>query len=109
MTDQGINIFDINNPFYTDLCFDYKNPKKRDIPLSERIKNIFPNITLCNDGCQNDGINLEEMTATCNCKFNDITHNQVIEDNAVLNGNCGESDLCNIIISINVLQNLHDL
>ena len=30
------------------------------------------------------------------------------EDNAVLNGNCGESDLCNIIISINVLQNLHD-
>ena len=101
LTDQGINIFDINNPFYTDLCFDYKNPKKRDIPLSERIKNIFPNITLCNDGCQNDRINLEEMTATCNCKFNDITHNQVIEDNAVLNNMVGE--IFDLINSSNIL------
>ena len=90
LTGQGINIFDVNDPFYTDLCFDYKNPKKRDIPLSDRIKNVFPNVTLCNDGCQMNGINLENMTATCNCKFNDITNNEIIKDNAVLDSMVGE-------------------
>ena len=101
LTEQGINIFDVNDPFYTDLCFDYKNPNKRDIPLSERIKNIFPNITLCSDGCQNDGINLEEMTATCNCEFNDITHNEVIKENAVLDSMVGQ--IFDLINSSNIL------
>ena len=90
LTSQGINIFDMNDPFYTDLCFDYENPKDRDMPLSDRVTNVFPNVTLCNDGCQMDGINLEDMTATCNCKFNDITHNEVIKENAVLDSMVGE-------------------
>ena len=90
LTDQGINIFDVNDPFYTYLCFDFENPKKRDIPLKDRIKNVFPNITLCNDGCQLDGLNLEDMTATCNCKFNDITNNELIKENAVLDSMVGE-------------------
>ena len=100
LTDQGINIFDVNDPFYTDLCFDYDNPKKRDMPLSVRIKHVFPNVTLCNDGCQMDGINLEDMTATCNCKFNDITNNEVIKDNAVLDSMVGE--IFDIINSSNI-------
>jgi len=101
LTDQGINIFDVNDPFYTDLCFDYKNPKKRDIPLSDRIKNVFPNVSLCNDGCEIDGINLEDMTASCNCKFNDITNNEVIKDNAVLDTMVGE--IFDLINSSNIL------
>ena len=101
LANQGINIFDINDPFYTDLCFDFKNPKKRDIPLSDRIKDVFPNITLCGDGCQTDRINLEDMTASCNCKFNDITNNQVIKDNAVLDSMVGE--IFDLINSSNIL------
>ena len=101
LANQGINIFDINDPFYTDLCFDYKNPKKRDIPLRDRIKNVFPNITLCDEGCQNDGINLEDMTVTCNCKFNDITNNKVIKDNDVLDSMVGE--IFDLINSSNIL------
>ena len=101
LASQGINIFDKNDPFYTDLCFDYDNPKDRDMPLSDRVTNVFPNITLCNDGCQMDGINLEDMTATCNCKFNDITNNEVIKDNAVLDSMVGE--MFDIINSSNIL------
>ena len=101
LTNQGINIFDMNDPFYTDLCFDFKNPKNRDIPLSDRIKNVFPNVTLCSDGCQNEGINLEEMTATCNCKFNDITNNEAIKENAVLDSMVGE--IFDLINSSNIL------
>ena len=101
LTSQGINIFDMNDPFYTDLCFDYENPKDRDMPLSDRVTNVFPNVTLCNDGCQMDGINLEDMTATCNCKFNDITHNEVIKENAVLDSMVGE--IFDVINSSNIL------
>ena len=88
LTSQGINIFDVNDPFYTDLCFDYDNPKDRDMPLSDRVTNVFPNVTLCNDGCQMDGINLEDMTATCNCKFNDITNSEVINSSNILVVKC---------------------
>ena len=101
LASQGINIFDKNDPFYTDLCFEYDNPKDRDMPLSDRITNVFPNITLCDDGCQMDGINLEDMTATCNCKFNDITNNEVINDNAVLDNMVG--GVLDIINSSNIL------
>ena len=98
---QGINIFDINDPFYTDLCFDFDNPTNKDIPLSDRIKTVFPNVTLCGEGCQNDGINLEDMTATCNCKFNDIANNAIIKENAVLDNIAGE--IFDLINSSNIL------
>ena len=53
LTSQGINIFDINDPYYRDLCFDYDNPKNKDIALKDRIKETFINVTLCDDGCVN--------------------------------------------------------
>ena len=98
---QGINIFDKNDPFYTDLCFDFDNPTNKDIPLSDRIKTVFPDVKLCGEGCQNDGINLETMTATCNCKFNDIANNAIIKDNAVLDNMAGQ--IFDIINSSNIL------
>ena len=78
-----------------------KIQKKRDIPLSDRIKNVFPNVTLCGEGCQMNGINLEDMTAKCNCKFNDIANNQAIKDNAVLDSAVGE--IFDLINSSNIL------
>ena len=90
LTDQGINIFDLNDPFYTDLCYDFDNPSNRDIPLSQRISTIYPNVSLCDEGCKMDGIDLDTMTASCNCKFNDISESNVIKDNAFLDSAFGE-------------------
>ena len=99
LTDQGINIFDPNDPFYTDICYDFDNPLKKDIPLNDRIKHIFPNASLCDSGCKYEGINMEDMTASCNCKFNDITNN-AIKDNEVINSMVGE--IFDIINSSNI-------
>ena len=90
LTNQGINIFDQNDPFYTDICYDFDNPIKRDIPLNDRIKDIFPEATLCDDGCTYKGIDLNDMVASCDCKFNDITNNALIKDNEILNDMVGE-------------------
>ena len=101
LTAQGINIFDMNDPFYNDICYDFDNKFKKDIPLNDRITTIFPNATLCDKGCQYEGINLTDMTATCNCKFNDITNNNVIKDNALLDNAVGE--VFDLVNSSNIL------
>ena len=101
LTDQGINIFDLNDPFYTDLCYDFDNPSYRDIPLSKRIETVYPNVSLCDEGCQMDGIDLETMTASCNCKFNDISESNIIKDNAFLDSAVGE--VFDIISASNIL------
>ena len=83
LTQQGINIFDENSKFYSDICFEYENPLSRDIPLKDRQKYVFPNAKLCDDGCQFEGMDYIEMTATCNCKFREISQSNlepIIED-----------------------------
>jgi len=101
LTDQGINIFDLNDPFYTDLCYDFENPYDRDIPLSERISTIYPDVELCDEGCHMDGIDLDTMTASCNCQFNDISNSNVIKDNALLDSVVGE--VFDLISASNIL------
>ena len=101
LTDQGINIFDMNDPFYTDLCYDFDNPSNKDIPLSERITSVYPDVSLCDEGCQMEGVDLESMTALCNCKFNDIANSNVIKDNALLESVVGE--VFDLISSSNIL------
>ena len=89
LTEQGINIFDINDPFFTDICFDFDNPLKKDIPLSSRIQDLFPNVSVCDKGCQYNGIDLDGMTASCDCTFNDIANNELLKD-TILSDTLGE-------------------
>ena len=83
MLEQGINIFDPKNPFYTDICYPYDSPEKKDISLEDRLLVFFPNISLCDPGCEISGIDLNNMTAICECVFQDVSQNNEITDNAV--------------------------
>ena len=56
----------------------------KDIPLNDRIKTIYPDVELCDEGCEIKGINLEDMTSTCDCMFNDISNNDKIKDNPLM-------------------------
>ena len=77
LTQQGINIFDEDHDFFNDICFEFNNPLSRDIALQDRQKDIFPQAELCDDGCHNQGIDLSEMTATCNCKYKDVSESNL--------------------------------
>ena len=101
LTDQGINIFDINDPYYKDICYDFDNPKKRDMALKDRIKETYVNVTLCDDGCTNTGIDLKNKVASCDCKFNEVTDNDLIHENAAIEYLVGE--FFEIINSSNIL------
>ena len=87
---QGINIFDLNDPFYTDLCYDFENPMKKDIPLNERIKTLYPDVELCEEGCKIKEVNLEDMTSTCDCMFNDLSNSNVMKENPIMDSAFGE-------------------
>ena len=69
---QKINIFNTSDIFYNDLCFFFESPNGRDVPLKDRILHFYPNITLCDDSCNNVGVNLTSMKAICECKLKNL-------------------------------------
>ena len=80
LTKQNIDIFDSESAFYTDICFPFDSPNNRDVTLEDRLKSFYPNISLCDDGCVSKGIDLTTMKAICNCKFTDISKNELIDE-----------------------------
>ena len=66
--EKGIDIFNINDSFFHDICKPYSN-SKNDIILKERIKDIYQNYSICDEGCIYNQINTEYMTIECDCKI----------------------------------------
>ena len=69
---QDINIFNRSDVFYNDLCFSFESPNKKDVPLKERILLFYPNVTLCDESCNNVGVNLTTMKAICKCTLKQL-------------------------------------
>ena len=76
--DLKINIFDINDPFFTDICFNFSIDEK-DVPLDDRIELYYQNISLCDSGCSYIGINLETFEVECSCSVQNIESNTNID------------------------------
>ena len=109
LANQEINIFNISDEFYTDLCFHFKSPNGKDVPLKDRILLFYPNITLCEEGCESKGVNLTSMESICKCQFSDIVSNEFIEGNALIKGTVDEiADLLSSS-NLNVLQCYKDV
>ena len=63
--DFGLELFDLSSPIYTDICYQYNSTK--DIALKDRVSIYYPNIKLCEDGCELKGINLTTNSTICEC------------------------------------------
>jgi len=91
LTEQGIDIFDPNNDFYTDICFHFKSSiDGKDIPVKDRIKLFFPNITLCDQGCFIKGVNLTTWKTKCECPLNNIVNSNIFGNNVFIQQSIGE-------------------
>ena len=110
LSNQGIELGEKNNDFYTDLCFHYKSPfDGKDIPLKDRIKLFFPNIPLCDEGCFLKGINKATNRSICECKLNDWINNDIIEGNKFLKNSMAEIKTLLQKTNIEVLRCYKDL
>ena len=76
----GVNIFDIKDPFFNDICFIYDQEGK-DVPLDDRVRLFYQNITLCEDGCSYVGINLNTFEVECSCDVKNDVQKEKDEDN----------------------------
>ena len=61
-----IDILNIKDKFFTDICFPYSN-SENDIILMDRIIDFYQNYSLCDNGCMYNEIDLELMIISCNC------------------------------------------
>ena len=68
--ESGVDIFNINDSFFNDICHPYSE-SDNDVILEDRIKYIYQNYSLCEEGCTYNEIDLENMTISCNCSVKD--------------------------------------
>ena len=64
----GYDILNIKDRFYTDLCQSYSDAGN-DMILADRIKFLYKNYSLCEEGCSYNDIDMENMMIACDCKI----------------------------------------
>ena len=74
---EGINIFDINENIFNDLCIHVEEDGK-DVVLDDRIELYFQNYSVCNLGCIISGMDMKKYIVTCKCSESEILANDNI-------------------------------
>ena len=64
----GVDIFNLNDSFFNDICHPYSDKNNNDIVLEDRIKYIYQNYSVCDEGCSYNDFNTTYMTIKCDCK-----------------------------------------
>ena len=66
LLNDGIDIYNIQSPFFNDLCFPYKE-NNNDIIIKDRINDIYKEVSFCSENCEYQGINYTTNKAICEC------------------------------------------
>ena len=75
LKDMGYDLFDINSPFYQDICTPYKSSDGTDVILSDRINYYYNNEeTTCQANCKFSDYLMESQYLKCDC---DITNSEI--------------------------------
>ena len=64
----GIDILNIKDKFFNDLCYSYSD-SNNDMTIEDRIKYLYQNYSLCEEGCTYNNIDIENMNIACTCKM----------------------------------------
>ena len=105
--DLGIDIFNIKDSFFNDLCNSYSS-FDNDIILEDRIKYIFKNYSLCENGCEYNNFNIESMLITCECKVKENISTFIYplkfeqpKESSIMDSNIGVIKCYNLVFSFN--------
>ncbi len=68
LKEQGYDIFKSSDKFYNDICSKYTSLNGTDVILNDRRNDFYiHNITLCEENCEYEDINIESLKVKCNC------------------------------------------
>ena len=89
MIKQEIDLFDPENKFYTDLCFHYDSPNKKDIAMKDRASFFYVNINKCETRCISKGIDFSNAKFKCECNLRIISDTGAEGDISTTQSNVG--------------------
>ena len=67
MKNEGIDIFNPNDPFFNDICFPYST-LGNDVLLKDRRESMYKEVSFCEDGCYYEEIDYISQKAKCKCQ-----------------------------------------
>ena len=72
--DPNIELYNIHDPFFNDICFQFTSELDTDMTLNDRRKEYYINKSLCEDNCFIEKliINENSVKSVCLCKFKNI-------------------------------------
>ena len=78
--ESGYNMFDINDPFYQDICTPFDSEDGTDISLADRINYIYNNDNVkCQPNCKLSLYSVEMHYLNCSCSANSNNDNENFE------------------------------
>ena len=89
------------------ICFHYKSKFNKDVPLEDRVLIYYPNISLCDDGCELEAVYIKNWTAKCNCFFDEGKNK--LKDNAIYESQLGEIEELLSMANFNVMKCYKDI
>ncbi len=72
----GIDIFDREDAFFNDLCYPF-SISDSDIILKDRVSDIYQNVSLCDNGCEYEQLDVDNLTVTCSCQIKEQVNTEV--------------------------------
>ena len=66
---NNINLFNISDPFFNDICFIYTNENGRDVTIEDRRKDYYLTINFCENNCSLIEFDYSNFNSKCNCKL----------------------------------------
>ena len=104
---MGVDILNINDDFFTNLCYAFSS-SDNDMILEDRIKYIFQNYSLCEEGCSYNNLDIITRSIACDCKIqgniSTITNPLVFDtgkETSFFDSNIGVSRCFNLVFSLN--------
>ena len=104
---MGVDILNINDDFFTNLCYAFSS-SDNDMILEDRIKYIFQNYSLCEEGCSYNNLDIITRSIACDCKIqgniSTITNPLVFDtgkETSFFDSNIGVSQCYNLVFSLN--------
>ena len=108
---MGIDILNINDDFFTNLCHAFSS-SNNDMILEDRIKYIFQNYSLCEEGCSYNKLDIARRSISCDCKIQgniSMVTNPLVFDSgketSFFDSNIGVSRCYNLVFSWNNKSN----
>ena len=80
--EKGIDILNSSDAFFNDICYAYSDGTS-DMTLADRIAEIYQNYSLCDSGCDYEGLDTENLTVSCSCSV--ITNDTEEDDDEEAN------------------------